>query len=110
MLVSGLTSGPGRVLALSWFAALLHLLSIALWQLTEGGQASEIPPMNHRAIFMFLAVIAISSCKKETPKPAPAPPPQAAKAPEERKELPAPADVAAAPADAEKTASGLASS
>jgi peptidylprolyl isomerase len=57
-----------------------------------------------------MAVLACA-CKKEEPKPAPPPPPPppAAKAPEAPKGLPAPADVAAAPADAEKTASGLAS-
>jgi peptidylprolyl isomerase len=59
---------------------------------------------------MLMAMLACSSCKKEPPKPVtPPPPPPAAKAPEEPKGLPAPADVAAAPADAEKTASGLAS-
>jgi peptidylprolyl isomerase len=56
---------------------------------------------------LFMAAIAIASCKKEPPKPAP--PPPAAKAPEEPKGIPAPPDVTAAPADAEKSASGLAS-
>ncbi|MGD0838224.1 MAG: FKBP-type peptidyl-prolyl cis-trans isomerase [Polyangia bacterium] len=60
------------------------------------------------------AAIAIAllacACKKEEAKTAPAPaaPAQVIKAPEAPKGLPAPPDVAAAPADAEKTASGLA--
>jgi peptidylprolyl isomerase len=61
---------------------------------------------------MLMAMLACSSCKKEPAKPATpptVPPPPVAKAVEEPKGLPAPADVAAAPADAEKTASGLAS-
>ena len=63
------------------------------------------------AIAMFMAMIACSSCKKEPEKPAapPPPPPAPAVKPPEPKGLPAPPDVAAAPADAEKTASGLAS-
>jgi peptidylprolyl isomerase len=67
--------------------------------------------MNNFALAIMMATIACSSCKKEAPKPVLPPPPPAAavKAPEEPKGLPAPADVAAAPADAEKTASGLAS-
>ena len=67
--------------------------------------------MHYLTTTMLMAFIACTSCKKETPKPAPPPPapPPAAKAPEEPKGLPAPADVAAAPADAEKSASGLAS-
>jgi FKBP-type peptidyl-prolyl cis-trans isomerase len=66
--------------------------------------------MQYISTAMLMAMIACSSCKKEAPKPvAPPPPPPAAKAPEAPKGLPAPADVAAAPADAEKTASGLAS-
>jgi len=67
--------------------------------------------MNTTTTLMLMAAIAASSCKKEAPPPAPPPPPPppAPKAPEEPKGLPAPPDVAAAPADAEKTASGLAS-
>jgi FKBP-type peptidyl-prolyl cis-trans isomerase len=59
---------------------------------------------------ILMATLACA-CKKEQPKPAPPPtaPPPPAKAPEKPKGLPAPPDVAAAPADAEKTASGLAS-
>jgi len=67
--------------------------------------------MQYITTTMFMAMLACSSCKKEPeakPTPPP-PPPPAAKAPEGPKGLPAPADVAAAPADAEKTASGLAS-
>ena len=59
---------------------------------------------------VILMALLACACKKEEPKPAPPPPPPPApKAPEKPKGLPAPADVAAAPADAEKTASGLAS-
>lgn len=58
---------------------------------------------------LLMALLACTSCKKEPEKPATPPPPPAAKAPEQPRGLPAPADVAAAPADAEKTASGLAS-
>ena len=68
--------------------------------------------MQYISTAMLMAMLACSSCKKEPEKPAtppPPPPPPAAKAPEAPKGLPAPADVAAAPADAEKTASGLAS-
>jgi peptidylprolyl isomerase len=66
--------------------------------------------MQNISTAMLMAMLACTSCKKEEPKPAPPPPPPAAvKAPEEPKGLPAPSDVAAAPADAEKTASGLAS-
>jgi FKBP-type peptidyl-prolyl cis-trans isomerase len=67
--------------------------------------------MQHISTAMLMALLACSSCKKEDTKPAlpPPPPPPAAKAPEAPKGLPAPADVAAPPADAEKTASGLAS-
>ena len=66
--------------------------------------------MQYISTAMLMAMLACSSCKKEPAKPVPPPPPPpAAKAPEEPKGLPAPADVAAAPADAEKTASGLAS-
>jgi peptidylprolyl isomerase len=61
------------------------------------------------ALFVALSTLA---CKREaegkTP-PAPPPPPPAAKPAPEPSQIPAPADVAAAPADAEKTASGLAS-
>ena len=66
--------------------------------------------MQNISLAILMAVLACA-CKKEEPKPAPPPPPPppAAKAPEAPKGLPAPADVAAAPADAEKTASGLAS-
>jgi FKBP-type peptidyl-prolyl cis-trans isomerase len=66
--------------------------------------------MQKLCIAMWMAMLACA-CKKEEPKPAPPPPPPpaAVKPPEEPKGLPAPADVAAAPADAEKTASGLAS-
>jgi FKBP-type peptidyl-prolyl cis-trans isomerase len=66
--------------------------------------------MQNLSIAILTAMLACA-CKKEDPKPAlpPPPPPPAAKVPEEPKGLPAPADVAAAPADAEKTASGLAS-
>jgi len=61
-----------------------------------------------------MALLACTSCKKEPerpvpPPPPPAPPPPAKKAPEPPPGIPAPPDVAAAPADAEKTASGLAS-
>ena len=45
--------------------------------------------------------------KKEAPPPAPSAPPAAPA--EDKSKIPAPPDVAAAPADAEKTASGLAS-
>jgi peptidylprolyl isomerase len=66
--------------------------------------------MQNISTAMLMALLACTSCKKEEPKPAaPPPPPPAVKAPEEPKGLPAPSDVAAAPADAEKTASGLAS-
>ena len=67
--------------------------------------------MQYISTAMILAMLACSSCKKEPPKPAPPPPPHApaVKPPEAPGALPAPADVAAAPADAEKTASGLAS-
>jgi len=67
--------------------------------------------MHYISTAMLMAMLACSSCKKEPQKPAPPPPPPppAANAPEAPKGLPAPADVAAAPADAEKTASGLAS-
>ena len=59
---------------------------------------------------MIMALLACASCKKEPEKPVPPPPPPApAVKPAEPKGLPAPADVAAAPADAEKTTSGLAS-
>lgn len=60
---------------------------------------------------LMLLVVLVPACKKEAPKPTtpPPPPPPAPVAPEEPKGIPAPADVAAAPADAEKTASGLAS-
>jgi peptidylprolyl isomerase len=67
--------------------------------------------MHNISVAILMAMLSCA-CKKEEPKPAappPLPPPPAAKAPEEPKGLPAPADVAAAPADAEKTASGLAS-
>jgi len=71
----------------------------------------EIVPMRTISIAMLVATLACAACKKEPEKPAtpPPPPPAAPKPPEEPKGLPAPADVAAAPADAEKTASGLAS-
>jgi FKBP-type peptidyl-prolyl cis-trans isomerase len=65
--------------------------------------------MHYITTTMIMAMLACTSCKKEEPKPVPPPPPPAAKAPEKPAGLPAPADVAAAPADAEKTASGLAS-
>jgi peptidylprolyl isomerase len=68
--------------------------------------------MHYISTAIFMAMLACSSCKKEPEKaatPPPPPPPPAAKAPEAPKGLPAPADVAAAPGDAEKTASGLAS-
>ena len=62
------------------------------------------------------ASLATASCNQKKAEPPAAPKPaEVAKAaptppkPEEPKGLPAPADVAAAPADAEKTASGLAS-
>lgn len=68
--------------------------------------------MQNTLVAILMAILACA-CKKEEPKPAappPPPPPAMAKPPaEEPKGLPAPADVAAAPADAEKTASGLAS-
>jgi FKBP-type peptidyl-prolyl cis-trans isomerase len=67
--------------------------------------------MQYISTAMLMAMLVCSSCKKEPEKPAPPPPPPkpVVKAPEAPKGLPAPADVAAAPADAEKTASGLAS-
>ena len=67
--------------------------------------------MQYISTAMFMAMLACSSCKKEPVKPVPPPPPAApaVKPPEAPKGLPAPADVAAAPADAEKTPSGLAS-
>jgi peptidylprolyl isomerase len=65
--------------------------------------------MQNISTAMLMAMLACSSCKKEAPKPVAPPPPPVVKAPEEPKGLPAPSDVAAAPADAEKTASGLAS-
>jgi peptidylprolyl isomerase len=59
---------------------------------------------------VILIAILACACKKEEVKASPPPlPPAAPKAPEASKGLPAPPDVAAAPADAEKTASGLAS-
>ena len=63
------------------------------------------------ALFIGLASLA---CKNEAVgKTPPAPPPAPAKpappSPPEPAQIPAPADVAAAPADAQKTASGLAS-
>jgi peptidylprolyl isomerase len=66
--------------------------------------------MQNLSVAILMAMLACA-CKKEAPKPVlpPPPAPPAAKVPEEPKGLPAPADVAAAPADAEKTASGLAS-
>jgi peptidylprolyl isomerase len=66
--------------------------------------------MKHISTAMLMAMLACSSCKKEPVKPVPPPPPPApAVKPPEPQGLPAPADVAAASADAEKTASGLAS-
>jgi len=65
--------------------------------------------MHYIATTMLMALLACTSCKKEEEKPAPPPPAPPAAKPPEPKGLPAPADVAAAPADAEKTASGLAS-
>jgi FKBP-type peptidyl-prolyl cis-trans isomerase len=66
--------------------------------------------MQNLTTAVFMALLACSSCKKEKPAPPPPPPPPAApKAPEPPPGIPAPADVAAAPADAEKSASGLAS-
>jgi FKBP-type peptidyl-prolyl cis-trans isomerase len=66
--------------------------------------------MQYISTSIFMAMLACTSCKKEPEKPAaPPPPPPAAKVPEAPKGLPAPADVAAAPADAEKSATGLAS-
>jgi len=59
-----------------------------------------------------MALFACSSCTKKQPeRPVPPPPPPAppVKKPAAPADIPAPADVAAAPADAEKTASGLAS-
>jgi len=67
--------------------------------------------MQSMTIMLLSAALACAGCKKEEEKkvtPPPAPPPAAAK-PEEPKGIPAPADVAAAPADAEKSATGLAS-
>jgi len=61
---------------------------------------------------LFVALFTLA-CKREaegkTPSAPPPPPPPAAKPAPEPSQIPAPADVAAAPADAEKTASGLAS-
>ena len=68
--------------------------------------------MYYISTVIFMALLACTSCKKESEKPTPPPPPPAApaaKVPEAPKGLPAPADVAAPPADADKTASGLAS-
>ncbi len=67
--------------------------------------------MNHLTTAIVMALLACSCSKKEPAKPVPPPPPPAppVKAPEAPAGIPAPADVAAAPADAEKTASGLAS-
>ncbi len=66
--------------------------------------------MQYISTAMLMVMLACSSCKKEAVKAAPTPPPRpAVKAPAAPKGLPAPADVAAAPADAEKTASGLVS-
>jgi FKBP-type peptidyl-prolyl cis-trans isomerase len=65
--------------------------------------------MHNLSIAILMSLLACA-CKKEEPKPAPPPPPPPAPTvPEKPKGLPAPSDVAAAPADAEKTATGLAS-
>jgi len=68
--------------------------------------------MRRTCTVSLLAVVALASCNKEkAPEAPPATPPPAAKPPEpsQPKGLPAPEDVKAPPADAEKTASGLAS-
>jgi peptidylprolyl isomerase len=68
--------------------------------------------MRKTTVLALFVVFASLACKREaegkTPPAPPAPPPAAKPAPE-LSDIPAPADVAAAPADAEKTASGLAS-
>jgi len=67
--------------------------------------------MRKTTVLALFVVFASLACKREaegkTPPAPPAPPP-AAKPTPELSDIPAPADVAAAPADAEKTASGLA--
>jgi peptidylprolyl isomerase len=66
--------------------------------------------MKPTTLLMSLLVFSSLACKQEKAAPPPPPPPAAKPAaPEPPKGIPAPADVAAAPADAEKTASGLAS-
>ena len=71
----------------------------------------EIAAMKLTIITVFSATLVLAACKKEEEKKvaAPPPPPPPAAKPEEPKGIPAPTDVAAAPADAEKSASGLAS-
>jgi peptidylprolyl isomerase len=62
------------------------------------------------ALFVAFSTLACKQEEKKAPPPPPPPPPAAKPAPApEPAQIPAPADVAAAPADAEKTASGLAS-
>jgi peptidylprolyl isomerase len=73
--------------------------------------------MQKTLVVAFMAAFIGVACKAEAekkPAPAPTPPPVAAEKkaelpPPDPNDIPAPADVAAPPADAEKTASGLAS-
>jgi FKBP-type peptidyl-prolyl cis-trans isomerase len=66
--------------------------------------------MKTLAKLTFTALLLAAACnKKESPPPAPTPTPTPAAPAEDKSKIPAPPDVAAPPADAEKTASGLAS-
>ncbi|HEX7598371.1 MAG TPA: FKBP-type peptidyl-prolyl cis-trans isomerase [Polyangia bacterium] len=67
--------------------------------------------MKLTTLVISLVAFSATACKAEKPAPPPPPPPPVAKpaTPEPPKGIPAPADVAAAPADALKTESGLAS-
>src|SRR4051794_21672928 len=60
-------------------------------------------------LYLALAFAVLACNKKETPPPPPPAPPATPPPAEEKGLIPAPPDVKAAPADAEKTPSGLAS-
>lgn len=65
--------------------------------------------MRKTTLLALLVALSTLACKREAEKKAPpTPPPPPAKPAPEPSQIPAPADVAAAPADAEKAASGLA--